>query len=502
MLSIDEYSRYDATGLAELIRTGQTTADEIHAVALDAVTLANAALNACVEGPWERPLDAAPDGVLAGVPFAIKDILCHAAGVPVHMGSRALADGVVFDDDTVLMSRFRRAGLATVCTTKTPEFALNGTTEPVFGGPTRNPWDLTRSTGGSSGGSAALVAAGALPVAHANDGAGSIRIPACHTGTVGLKPSRGRVPIGPDIQEAFYANAVEFAITRSVRDTAALLDAVHGNHAGEKYSAPLPVRRYVDELTTPPRRLRIAVCADSWSDATMHPDVTAAMDSTAQLLSDLGHDVGITAPRFDWEEFVEAMTAVFCAGTAAALAPLIPDLDFSRHPNLFEATTIACAEVGRTMTAVDLARIGVVFNSVSRQLATFMSEWDVLMTPVSITPATELGTYDSDDASLTAHEYVRKIITPHPTCPLYNASGTPAISLPVVLSSAGLPIGIQFGAAEFREDILLALAAQVEDAVQWQHRLPHHHVSRASSERLNNKGISSPRRLAPHLARM
>jgi amidase len=271
MLTIDEYSRYDATGLAELIRAGHTTADEVHTVALEAVALADTSLNACVEGPWERPLDADPQGVFAGVPFAIKDILCHAAGVPVHMGSRALAEGVVFDHDTTLMSRFRRAGLATVCTTKTPEFALNGTTEPVFGGPVRNPWDLTRSPGGSSGGSAALVACGALPVAHGNDGAGSLRIPASHTGTIGLEPSRGRIPIGPDIQEAFYANAVEFAITRSVRDTAALLDAVHGNQPGEKYSAPLPKRSYLDELTAAPRRLHIAVCTDSWTDAVVHP---------------------------------------------------------------------------------------------------------------------------------------------------------------------------------------------------------------------------------------
>jgi amidase len=477
MLSIDEYSRYDATGLAELIRAGQTTADEVHAVALEAVALADTSLNACVEGPWERPLDADPHGVFAGVPFAIKDILCHAAGVPVHMGSRALADGVVFGQDTLLMSRFRRAGLATVCTTKTPEFALNGTTEPVLGGAVRNPWDLTRSPGGSSGGSAALVASGALPVAHGNDGAGSLRIPACHTGTVGLKPSRGRVPIGPDIQEAFYANAVEFAITRSVRDAAALLDAVHGNQPGEKYSAPLPTGRYVDTLATAPRRLRIAICADSWTDAMVHPDVVSAVEWTARLLSDLGHDVGIAAPPIDWEEFLEAMTAVFCSGTAAAVASLVPDLNVEGRTDLFEATTIACALVGRSMTAVDTARIGVVFNSVSRQLASFMSEWDVLVTPVAITPPTELGAYDSNDASLTAQEYVRKIITPHPACAFYNVSGTPAISLPVAVSSSGLPIGIQFGAADFREDALLSLAAQLEEAVPWQSRLPRHHVS-------------------------
>jgi amidase len=288
MLTIEEYSRYDATGLVGLIKSGQITREEVQAAAIDAVTLANTSLHACVEGPWERPLDADPQGPFAGIPFAIKDILCHAAGVPVHMGSRALAEGLNFDDDTILMARFRRAGLGVVCTTKTPEFALNATTEPVLGGPVRNPWDATRSPGGSSGGSAALVVCGALPLAHASDGAGSIRIPACYTGTVGLKPSRGRVSMGPDVQEAFNACVAEFAITRSVRDTAALLDAVHGNHPGEKYSAPLPARRYVDELAAGPRRLRVAVCADSWTDAVVHPDVAAAVESTASLLSDLG----------------------------------------------------------------------------------------------------------------------------------------------------------------------------------------------------------------------
>ncbi|GAA4489736.1 amidase family protein [Rhodococcus olei] len=477
MLTIEEYASYDATGLAELVRSRQVKPSEVHEAGVTAVRLAGERLHASAEGPWDTPLDAATDGIFTGVPFVLKDLLCHAAGVPLHLGSRALADGTVFDHDSELMARFLRAGLAAVAVTKIPEFALCPTTEPLLGGPVLNPWNPAKSPGGSSGGSAAMVAAGAVPIAHANDGAGSIRIPAAHTGTVGLKPSRGRVPIGPGVQEAFYGNVVEFAITRTVRDAAGLLDAVHGNLAGEKYSAPTPVRPYRDEIGGPLTPLRIAVCADSWTDRTVHPDVLRAVESTARLLADLGHHVEVARPALDWEEFLAALTVTFCAGTAADVVPLGEVLGIGLSSAYFEASTIAAAEAGRAMTPMDLARAFAVNNTISRQLAAFMGEWDILVTPTSITPPVDLGFFDANDPSFTAQEWVRHIIAPNPTAALYNVTGTPAISLPLGATADGLPIGVQFGADIHREDLLLALAAQLEQARPWADRRPTLHVT-------------------------
>ncbi|MFC0449191.1 amidase [Rhodococcus jostii] len=477
MFTIEEYASYDATGLAELVRSREVKPSEVHEAGVNAVQLADERLHACAEGPWETPLDAATDGFFTGVPFVLKDLLCHAAGVPLHLGSRALARGIVFDQDSELMARFRRAGLAAVASTKIPEFALTATTEPLLGGAVHNPWDPTKSPGGSSGGSAAMVASGAVPIAHANDGAGSIRIPAAHTGTVGLKPSRGRVPIGPEVQEAFYGNVIDFAITRTVRDAAGLLDAVHGNLSGEKYSAPTPARPYRDELSGPSAPLRIAVCADSWSDRVVHPEVVRTMASTLQLLSDLGHHVEVVAPQIDWEDFLSALTITYCAGTAADVVPLGEALGVGLSPDYFEATTIAAAEAGRAMTPMDLARAFATNNKVSRQLATFMGEWDIFVTPTSITPPLDLGTFDANDPSFTAEDWVRHVIAPHPTCALYNVSGAPAISLPLGATDDGLPVGVQFGADIYREDLLLGLAAQLEQAQPWADRRPALHVT-------------------------
>lgn len=477
MLSVEEYSSYDAVGLAELIRAGDVKPSEVHEAGVNAAKRADRRLHACIEGPWDTPLDASTGGAFTGVPFVLKDLLCHAAGIPLHLGSRALADGIVLDHDSELMARFRRAGLAAVASTKIPEFALSPTTEALLGGAVLNPWDPSRSPGGSSGGAAAMVAAGAVPIAHANDGAGSIRIPACHTGTVGLKPSRGRVPIGPGVSEAFYGNVVEFAITRTVRDAASLLDVVHGNLPGEKYSAPMPSRCYRDELGRPSGALRIALCADSWNELSVDPEVVRTMESTAQLLSDLGHHVELARPALDWEALLAAMVTTFCAGTAADVIPLGEALGVGVSPDYFEATTIAAAEAGRSVTPIDLARAFATNNTANRQMAAFMREWDVFVTPTALTPPVALGTFRADDPSFTAPQWVRKVITPYPMCGLYNVTGAPAVSLPLGTTSGGLPIGVQFGADIYREDTLLRLAAQLERARPWADRKPVLHVS-------------------------
>ncbi|MYW92963.1 amidase [Amycolatopsis rubida] len=468
-MSPQEYSSRDAVGLAGLIRAGQVTAAEVWQAALEAAAALEPRLAAFTEGPFERPPQ--PDGEFAGVPFVIKDLLIAAAGVRGHGGSAALAQTAPAEADSTLMHRFRAAGLGLLGTTKTPEFGLSVVAGQKWRGPARNPWNLGRTPGGSSGGSAALVAAGVVPVAHANDGAGSIRIPAAHTGLVGLKPSRGRVPLGPGQQELMYGNVVEFAVTRTVRDSAHLLDLVQGNAPGEKYGAPAPARPYRDEIAHPsPRRLRIAVAAEGREAA---PDVRAAVELAAATLAGLGHVVAEASPGVDWEAFLAALTTTWCAGTAAAVIPL---LNSGADRDLFEATTIACAEAGRALNPVDLAVAFDRYNAASRALGSFHQDWDLWITPTSTAPAPAIGEIDADDPRCSAAEWVRRCVVSHPTCAISNVTGGPAVTLPLAQTGDGLPLGVQLSADLYREDLLLRTAAQLEQALPWAGRRPAVHV--------------------------
>lgn len=258
-MHFSEYREYDAVGLAHLIKSGQVSAQEVQQLARQAILAVNPTLNALVGGLFEESLPSSTTGPFAGVPFVIKDLSLHAAGVKTAMGTRLVGEGIVFPHDTDLMTRFKQAGLVTLGRTATPEFGFNATTEPVSNGPTHNPWDPSRSSGGSSGGSAALVAARAIPVAHGTDGAGSLRIPAAWCGLVGLKPTRGRTPTGPDSDERLSGFGIDFALARTVRDSAALLDVVSGPGLGDKYFAAPPARPYAQEVGAAPGRLRIAM---------------------------------------------------------------------------------------------------------------------------------------------------------------------------------------------------------------------------------------------------
>ncbi len=351
----DEYAQYDATGLAELIRGNQVSVAEVHDAARGAIEAVNPALNAVVAGPWEAALDCDGDGIFAGIPFALKDFAIHAAGVPTRFGSRLAGQGVAFPHDTELMKRFRTAGLAAVALTTTPEFAFNGNTEPVTQGSTRNPWDRARSAGGSSGGSAVLVAARALPMAHATDGGGSIRIPASANGLVGLKPSRGRVSVAPDASEPLSGLGVEFGLTRSVRDCAALLDAVSGAAPGDKYVIRDPARPYIDEIGRDPGGLRIAIHTESWSGDPVDPEVVAAVAAVGSVLEGLGHHVRPDSPAFDWDQFVDANLPVWSVSLAEGIDALAAAVGTTPGPHNLEATTLACAEHGRRVTATELA---------------------------------------------------------------------------------------------------------------------------------------------------
>ncbi len=290
-MHFSEYIEYDAVGLAHLIKSGQVSAQEVQQLARQAILAVNPTLNALIGELFEEALPSSNTGPFAGVPFVIKDLSLHAAGVRTGMGTRLTGEGIVFPHDTDLMTRFKQAGLVTLGRTATPEFGYNVTTEPVSNGPTCNPWNLSRSSGGSSGGSAALVAARAIPLAHGTDAAGSIRIPSAWCGLVGLKPTRGRTPPGPDSDERVSGLGIDFALARTVRDTAALLDVVSGPSIGDKYFAAPPERPYAQEVGAPPGRLRIATTAQAWSGVPVDKEYADTVSMVCHELVAMGHDV-------------------------------------------------------------------------------------------------------------------------------------------------------------------------------------------------------------------
>jgi amidase len=273
-----------------------------------------------------------------------------------------------------------------------------------------------------------------------------------------------------------FGNGIEFAVTRTVRDCAALLDAVSGNAPGEKFSAPPPERPYADELELPHQPLRIAVCTDRWSGREIDPGVLAVVEDTAQALRELGHTVEYASPEVSWEALLEAFTTTWCAGTASTVATLAEAVGCEPDHEHFEATTLVCAEAGMRVSAVDLGRAFDAVNTASRAVAEFMGGWDLFLTPTAITSAQELGGLDSDNTTDSAADWVRNVLSDFPFCSLYNQTGAPAINVPVGQSAEGLPIGVQLGADLYRESTLLRAAAQLENARPWRHRLPRVHV--------------------------
>jgi amidase len=476
-MHVDDYAAHDATGLAELIKAGKVTGAEVHAAAVEALEAVLPRLGAGASEPFDAPLEHDADGTFGGVPFALKDLVCHAAGVPTRMGSRLTGpDGLTFPHDTELMARFRKAGLATAILSTSPEMGYNANTEPLIHGSTRNPWDVTRSAGGSSGGSSALVAAGAVPVAHANDGGGSIRIPAACNGLVGLKPTRGRVPIGPDYQEALSGFAVEFAVTRTVRDAAALLDEVAGWAPGDKFRLQAPARPFAHEHGQDPAPLRIALHTASWAGTDVDPEVVAAVEGVATVLEGLGHHVERATPEFDWAEFMLAHYRVWGGFVAESVHAVSAMTGLTPSRDTLEATVLAGYEYGRGLTVIEMGEAFGIVNRISRALGAFHQRYDVLLTPTMNTPPLPLGYLDAN-ADLGHEAWTRRIFDVASFTPLFNLTGAPAISLPLATTSAGLPIGVQFAADLCGESTLLALAGQLERAMPWADRRPAVHAA-------------------------
>ncbi len=461
-----EYAGLDAVGLRDLIQAGEVKAAEVEAAARRALVMADAELNALTLPLFDPALVSEPDGPLAGVPFVIKDGGPFARGVPFTVGSRGLA-GAVARADHDLMTRFRAAGLVGLGQTTVPELALSFATESVRYGVTRNPWSLDRGVGGSSGGAAALVAAGAVAFAHGSDGGGSLRVPASCCGVVGLKPSRGRIPCGPLVGEAGFGQVVEFGLTRTVRDTAHVLDAVCAPPIGDKYAAPPPARPYADAMNANPGRLRIALTTVPWSGAPVDAQVADVTITAGKLLEWIGHTVTQAGPVIDAESVVEAsMLAVVATGAALLRAARPPD------PALFEAVSRRILAETRTFTALDVMAAIDAQHRVTRPVGMFFADYDLLVTPTLAQLPAPHGTLDHDDSRHTVRSWLRRIYEYGPFTAVFNVSGHPAISLPLGQSREGLPIGVQLAAARGREDLLLQVAAQLEQAVPWRDRQP------------------------------
>ncbi len=480
MISLNDYTAHDGLGLAELVARKEVTPDELAAAAFAAVARINPRINAVLHTiPKEAATEiraGLPRGPFTGVPFLIKEIVLHAKGVRCEMGSK-LAQGYVPDADTELMARFRRAGFVLAGTTQTPEFGYNPTTETRAFGPVHNPWDLGRSPGGSSGGSGAAVAAGIVPIAHANDGGGSIRIPASCNGLVGLKPSRDRIPSGPDYGDLLCGLACEFALTRSVRDAAALLDAVAGPDPGAPGHPVPPGHPYRELIGTPPGRLRIAWTATPASGARIDPECEKAVHETVRLLESLGHTLIEDRPRFDWDAFLENVHVIWGAFGVASIDFAAAVTGRKPGPDNLEAVTLASYEDGKRYSAIDLLNAMAHCNVVSRQVGAFFEKVDVLVTPTIARLPAPLGELNQNREGMTAMEWTRQIFSYVPFTPLFNVTGQPAISLPLHWSAGRLPVGVQVAGHFGDEATLLRLAAQLEQARPWAARRPPIHAA-------------------------
>jgi len=491
-MRLPEYDRLDALDLAALVRRGEVTPRELVEAAIERIEARDPAINAVVHRRFERARMEAdgplPDGPLRGVPFLLKDLLGEMAGEPITSGSRFLRD-VRAGYDSEIVRRYRAAGLVILGRTNTPELGLVGTTEPLLHGPCRNPWNLEHTTGGSSGGSGAAVAARMVPAAAGADGGGSLRIPASACAAFGLKPTRGRTPLGPQRGEDWSGLVVQHVVSRTVRDSALLLDVTQGPEPGDPYAAPPAPASYLQLLDVPLRPLRIALFDGSLLGTAIDPRCAAAVAEAGELLRGLGHEVEPAAPRLDRQALTRAFFVIVAANTAHVLrraaAASGQRLDRAR----LEVVTWFLRQLGERVTAGELLAAIEEAQRAARQMAAFHERYDVLLTSTLGTPPKRLGTLGPNPGELrllatlgrfplrpmllrALAELGPKAIEDIPNTELFNLTGQPAASVPMGWSVAGLPIGVQIVGRAGEEHLLLQLAAQVEAAQPWADRLP------------------------------
>ena len=467
MATQDDFTWLDATAQDELVRKKEVKPIELVEAAISRIERLNPNLNAVITPMYELARTAAadklPDGPFTGVPFLLKDILGAYAGVRMTLGSKLLQDFVP-DHDSELVVRLRRAGLIILGRTNTPEFGILPTTEPLLFGPCRNPWNTDHTAGGSSGGSAAAVAAGMVPMAHGNDGGGSIRIPASCCGLFGLKPTRARNPLGPDFGDVLSGLVVEHALTRSVRDSAALLDATAGPDVGDPYWAPPPERPFLQEVGADPGRLRIAFKNEAATGASVHPDCVQAVNEAAELCADLGHEVEERNLPLNAEMLTKAFSILWSAGTGSTLKVL------SATPDQVEPLTWALKEMSDQYSAADYVLALQTLHGISREVARFFQNYDILLTPTLAEPPLPLGAFDSSSDN-PLHGFHRSAEFACFTA-IYNITGQPAMSVPLFWNDENLPVGSHFIGRFGDEATLFRLAAQLEEARPWDGRRP------------------------------
>jgi amidase len=473
MATKDPFVDLDATAQAELVRRKEVKPIELVDAAIERIERLNPAINAVVTPMYEEARKAAngklPDGPFTGVPFLLKDIFVSYAGVPLTFGSAFLRDYIP-DHDSELVVRLKRAGLIILGKTNLCEFGLIATTEPSLFGPSRNPWDTGRTTGGSSGGSAAAVASGMVAAAHGNDGGGSIRIPASCCGLFGLKPTRARTPAGPDSGDILGGLAIDHALTRSVRDSAALLDATAGPDVGDPYWAPPPARPFLKEVGADPGRLRIAFSVESPTGTAVHADCVEAVRDAAALCEALGHEVVEAAPDISAEMVLQPFFAVWEAGCAMAVDGMALLSGRNATPDQFEPLTWMLCENGRRRSASEYLIAVAVLQRAAREIGRFFLDYDLWLTPVLTEPPVPLGTFDSPPK--TPIQAFTRTVEFCPFTPIANFTGQPAMSVPLYWNGEGLPVGAHFFGRFGDEATLLRLAAQLEEARPWAERRP------------------------------
>jgi amidase len=489
-----EYDKYDGLSLAELVRRREVKPAELVEEAIGRIERLNPKLNAVIYKMYEQARQTAesnlPDGPFQGVPFLLKDLVGCVKGVPLRNGSRFFKEYVP-DHDSEIIKRFRKAGVIFAGKTNTPEFGLAFVTEPELFGAALNPWDPNRTPGGSSGGSAAAVAVRMVPLAYASDGGGSIRVPSSCCGVFGLKPTRGRNPAGPDFGDLWRGFACEHVITRSVRDSAAMLDATAGPDTGAPYWAEPPQRSFLSEVGTDPGKLRIAFTAEPFFGSRVDEDCVKGLEATVKLCQDLGHEVADATLPIDGKALARAFLTVICSETRATIEQAGALMSRKGKYKDFEVATWACSLLGKALHGSDLSAALNLVQQAGRKIGEFFTQYDMLLTPTLASPPLVTGATKIKGVQLVLLKLLGRlnasIIIPGTKAvnmfaaqtfefaaytPLFNATGQPAMSVPLYWNDEGLPIGMQFVGRYGDEAALFRLAGQLERARPWADRLP------------------------------
>jgi amidase len=471
-MKFEEYRKHDAVSLAGLIAKREVSATEVLETAMARAVEIDPVINAIVHKQFEQARRAVaaglPDGPLRGVPYLIKDLGFFETGEPATFGSSLFKDFVA-DHDTAYVTRCKQAGLVFIGRSASPEFGLNPNTEPRLYGSCHNPWNLEYSPGGSSGGAAAAVSAGILPVAHATDGGGSIRIPAAQCGLFGLKPSRGRVSMAPDAGEGWGGLSATHVVSRSVRDSALMLDCTAGPEPGDPYAAPMAEGSFLTAIARPPRKLKIALMLQDHRGSGLHPECLEAVQNAAKLCATLGHRVEEADPNLDMVALRPSHALIAAVNTARSCNLRWKALGREPNANDVEAVTWAVYQRGLKVSGIEYVEAIAAVHAAGRRMAAFLTRYDVILSTTLAGPPPKLGYFDQNGDVETFTERVTEYLS---VTPLHNATGTPAMTVPLHWTAAGLPVGVHFAGRYGEEAALLALAAELETAQPWFDRVP------------------------------